>query len=157
MNNITQKCYNEECQNKGIYKCSVCKISLYCSKQCQEDDWCIHKKLCVDKYIPEHIPFLQHQNEDDLIIVYSKYEDLLPNSDPKCMGKFVPQWFITDYVNENRGVFIPAGKTIMCTYKEMEEFGMAQINHQLSANIKKVLFHHSERILKVNNMDPFDR
>jgi hypothetical protein len=30
----------------GMYKCSRCKGVLYCSKQCQKDDWPMHRLFC---------------------------------------------------------------------------------------------------------------
>lgn len=37
-------CYSVK--EKNFKKCSNCKISTYCSKQCQQNDWKIHKVVC---------------------------------------------------------------------------------------------------------------
>jgi hypothetical protein len=42
-------CYNNKyCTNTGqdYQHCSICKISTYCSKDCQKTDWENHKKMC---------------------------------------------------------------------------------------------------------------
>jgi len=44
----TRKC--NYCKKEGesikLYKCSRCKISEYCSKECQTNDWKVHKLEC---------------------------------------------------------------------------------------------------------------
>jgi plasmid rolling circle replication initiator protein Rep len=34
------------CENKATYQCGKCKITRYCSKECQIEDWERHKKIC---------------------------------------------------------------------------------------------------------------
>ena len=36
----------EEVVKRIIKKCSNCKVIHYCSKECQRNDWPIHKKVC---------------------------------------------------------------------------------------------------------------
>lgn len=46
------ECKNEEdiTSNSGTFKvCGKCRSAKYCSKQCQEKHWSIHKKFCFDK------------------------------------------------------------------------------------------------------------
>lgn len=33
-------------QSQKFLKCSGCFEVRYCSKECQKDDWCAHKKIC---------------------------------------------------------------------------------------------------------------
>ena len=35
-----------QCHNTGTSKCGRCKVSTYCSKECQASHWPIHKQLC---------------------------------------------------------------------------------------------------------------
>jgi hypothetical protein len=39
-------CANIKCINKGNKRCSKCKMVYYCSKECQINNWSIHKKSC---------------------------------------------------------------------------------------------------------------
>jgi hypothetical protein len=34
------------CQSRGLMKCGRCKITYYCSKECQKKHWSQHKKVC---------------------------------------------------------------------------------------------------------------
>ena len=36
-------------KKKQLHLCNGCKLSLYCSKKCQEYDWKRHKKICRDR------------------------------------------------------------------------------------------------------------
>jgi len=42
------KCFNSNCFNDGLKKCSKCRIVLYCSEGCQYEDWKKHKEDCID-------------------------------------------------------------------------------------------------------------
>lgn len=43
--------YCEGCERdfpkQELRKCGNCKLSTYCSKECQKNDWKSHKKLCA--------------------------------------------------------------------------------------------------------------
>ena len=44
-----RNCHNreEDCNQKNGYKvCSRCKVTYYCSRECQLEDWPNHKKIC---------------------------------------------------------------------------------------------------------------
>jgi hypothetical protein len=41
------ECARHGCDQMGKSKCLACGTEYYCSRQCQEDDWKIHKMLCV--------------------------------------------------------------------------------------------------------------
>jgi hypothetical protein len=34
------------CPNKTAQQCSVCKVAYYCSRECQLQDWKVHKLIC---------------------------------------------------------------------------------------------------------------
>lgn len=40
------KCANAGCDNQATQRCAKCKLVYYCSKNCQEEHWAIHKSLC---------------------------------------------------------------------------------------------------------------
>lgn len=35
------------CAKLGLFKCAACNDKLYCSKECQTQDWKVHKKKCA--------------------------------------------------------------------------------------------------------------
>ncbi len=48
--NLTNASGHHSCSNcgkRGKYRCSRCMQSRYCSRQCQEDHWEVHKPSCV--------------------------------------------------------------------------------------------------------------
>jgi len=50
---ISEACHSDRCKNKWQkkpkYKCTRCKQAFYCSKECQEEQWEIHRMFCVKK------------------------------------------------------------------------------------------------------------
>ena len=53
---------NKECDyceiketNIKFSKCSACKCTYYCSKECQKKDWSIHKKICNNRSFTHEI------------------------------------------------------------------------------------------------------
>lgn len=40
------KCFYTTCENQGLYRCSICKIALYCSADHQKLHWKQHKISC---------------------------------------------------------------------------------------------------------------
>lgn len=107
---------------------------------------------------------LNHNNTDtlyghdanDLIVVYFRYEDIY--NDNKYNGRFFPQWFCTDLVNESHGVFIPANKLILCTYTEMASLCIKSMKaNKISGAHKKVKFYYYPNVLVVNGQDPYVR
>jgi hypothetical protein len=43
---LLNECSNTECQKIGNLYCSKCKTCVYCSKDCQKENWKLHKKIC---------------------------------------------------------------------------------------------------------------
>lgn len=46
-----QACCNPECREtrnttKKMFTCTACKVALYCSPECQREDWAAHKPIC---------------------------------------------------------------------------------------------------------------
>ena len=39
-------CGKQGCPNRGLKKCTLCRIICYCSKDCQRKDWSVHKTTC---------------------------------------------------------------------------------------------------------------
>ena len=42
------KCVSRGCSNFSYLKCQDCRFAYYCSKECQEKDWVIHRNYCHD-------------------------------------------------------------------------------------------------------------
>lgn len=42
-----KQCAN--CSKEAIKKCSQCVITYYCSRECQVENWTIHKSICKAK------------------------------------------------------------------------------------------------------------
>lgn len=56
-----KKCWN--CDNgEGVNRCSRCKVSVYCGRQCQSFHWTIHKDQCKGK-----------NNQMSVFIFYSNF------------------------------------------------------------------------------------
>ena len=36
----------EKCGAEAVKRCGKCKRSWYCRRQCQVEDWKVHKKIC---------------------------------------------------------------------------------------------------------------
>lgn len=50
---IVKVCYNCKKEEKNMSTCSKCKIILYCSRECQKQDWERHKATCNRDQKPE--------------------------------------------------------------------------------------------------------
>jgi len=75
-------------------------------------------------FIPIHTTKLRGHHPNDLIIIYSKYQDLETKElNPEFMGKYVAQWFATDYVNDKRGISMPVSTPLLFTYEQMANVG----------------------------------
>jgi hypothetical protein len=44
---FSKQCTAPGCTNEGTKKCATCRVSYYCSKECQKKDWKAHKKKCA--------------------------------------------------------------------------------------------------------------
>ena len=75
-----QPCGNPECTMNGELKCTRCKTSYYCSKECQHICWKTHKKTCkketefldVDGLLPD----TKHDIGDKMFRMSSNLEHL---------------------------------------------------------------------------------
>ncbi|KAH7394349.1 hypothetical protein BKA66DRAFT_557395 [Pyrenochaeta sp. MPI-SDFR-AT-0127] len=38
-----------ESQVSSLKNCARCKVTLYCNRECQKDDWKVHKKICASQ------------------------------------------------------------------------------------------------------------
>jgi hypothetical protein len=110
-------------------------------------------------YQPTITTKLRGHGPNDLIIIYSKFEDLISKERhiESALGKYIPQWFGIDYQTETSGITIPADQITICTYEQMEEFGRKMMKGVVKGKIAKVLFYYSDSILAVNDMDPFTK
>lgn len=46
LEDYTNRCYNCNKVTKDIKACSGCKVTYYCSRECQKKDWSMHKREC---------------------------------------------------------------------------------------------------------------
>lgn len=105
---------------------------------------------------PEHTIKLRGHRKNDLIIIYSKYEDLVTEyQTPEAMGLNIPQWFCIDYTTMMGGISRPLPEPSICTYEKMKEEGIATMEEHYNVKIKRVLFYHAEKIFLIKNQAPF--
>lgn len=149
---IEEKCSNcnKKITDKTI-KCEKCpSINLnYCSKNCCQK----HKHNCKIGKI-KHCNNFEERKENDIIIVYTKFEYLHP-SDKRYIGTYIPQWVVIDQSN---GEFcIPFNSAIICqTYKQMKKLALYKLIEILNVKPKNIYFHYvlTEFIIKDNK--PFE-
>ncbi|KAI0890141.1 uncharacterized protein GGS22DRAFT_150092 [Annulohypoxylon maeteangense] len=85
------------CWKKGGELCGRCKSSCYCSKECQKEDWSLHKKVCriaaaappkSERPSPYHIQAIFcPENTDTYEFVWVK---CFPNLDHPEGPRFIP-------------------------------------------------------------------
>ena len=72
------KCRNSNCANFSYLKCSECKEVVYCSVQCQEEDYDEHSMVCDDlssnhslkQLVPKELQNLLlqiHRNKEEVV------------------------------------------------------------------------------------------
>ena len=44
------QCQSRSCENLTLLKCSRCKLSRYCSRRCQANDYSEHQRICPKLY-----------------------------------------------------------------------------------------------------------
>ncbi|KDR71252.1 hypothetical protein GALMADRAFT_254071 [Galerina marginata CBS 339.88] len=80
--------------NKRMSKCARCKFQLYCSRQCQKDDWPDHKQWCGDeeKQLSFILKYAMRMNNDDdflqslgLALAEEFYKTFTTTPNPKRM------------------------------------------------------------------------
>jgi len=64
------------CSKKGNKICGKCFSQYYCSKECQAEDWKIHKLTCQQKKPKPRLPQTSLFNETDLILGYSEEDEV---------------------------------------------------------------------------------
>ena len=116
------------------------------------------------RYKPVHTKRLRGHKPRDLIIIYSKYEDLMPGDNITREELYIPQWIGTDYVNNKRGLSIAFDEVNICTYEEMAELGLRNINQKLAelgtrsidhyCKSNRVFFFYHDRIMAINGINP---
>ena len=110
----------------------------------------------MTEFVPIQTEKLTGHHPNDIIVIYSKYEDLEnKNLNPEFIGKYVPQWLVTDYVNSRRGISLPMSQPILCTYKQMYSMGRENMGKYCKGKINRILFYYSKTIISINDMTPF--
>jgi len=114
-------------------------------------------QVAPETYTAIHTDKLRGHKHNDLIIIYSKLNELFPhNTNIQASELFVPQWFGTDYVNIRRGVSVPLDKPIGCTFEQMATLGKQTMNRKVKGGVDRVLFYHTDTILSICGMRPFN-
>lgn len=106
-------------------------------------------------FTPNHTQKLRRHHPNDIIIIYSKYEDVKDDNHPDYVSKFFPQWVGTDYVNDRTGITIPLNELILCTYPQMANLATKYISQVCNSKVRKILFYYSPTVIVINNMEPF--
>lgn len=76
-------------------KCSKCKSSFYCDRNCQKRDWKVHKQKCISSDKPTEIKIVEPLQAIDVSNLNLKVEVRLKSNGKKGV-------FTTDYVKVRR-------------------------------------------------------
>jgi len=88
-----EKCNKYSDDKNQLKKCSICKFTYYCSKECQKLDWTNHKKYC-------NIDFIDMNKSDKLKTnIISKYITIL---DKEISDRYKDKnYFIVNIIDNN--------------------------------------------------------
>lgn len=147
---MTDQCVVCHTDTSTPLKCETCaSVNLnYCSNKCLH----AHQHDCQVNNI-QHRNKFRLSDENDVMIVYSKFEHLHPD-DKEYIGYYIPQWISTDLVNETRGVHSPLNIQVLCqSYQQMIALALYKITKEIPFKPKNIYFHYvtSEFILCNNN------
>ena len=53
------QCGNDNCTERGIKRCEICRNTHYCSRQCQVKHWNIHKLQCEGKKVEKQQQYIE--------------------------------------------------------------------------------------------------
>lgn len=133
-----------KCEN-----CSSLKLN-YCNEICRNK----HNHDCQPDQI-QHLNKMMLKNDDDVIIIYSKFEYLYPINN-KYNGWYVPQWVSTDVVSKTRGIHLPLNSGVICqNHRQMKDLALFRITKAVSFKPRNVYFYYANGKFKMNNTDPF--
>jgi hypothetical protein len=101
-----------------------------------------------------HTDHLKGHDASDIIVVYSKYEDIITT--PQVQKKlYFPQWICTDMVTETSGIWLPMPQRVACTYEEMKDLALNGLKNLVSGPFGNIKFYYQSTILVVNGTTPF--
>jgi len=118
---IATPCF--KCSNLTAVRCSKCKTTAYCSKDCQAEDWNVHKIFC------QSLPFPESQKALDLSLRKIKGILLKPNSLKPSLIEVQMDVKFGDKMLPNTKSLISAD----------ESYNYMQRNHVKKANLKDTL------------------
>lgn len=133
-----------------ILKCEKCdSIEInYCSEQCKTN----HTHDCQSGKI-QHLNTYMLENENDVIIVYTKFEHLYGEEYKGC---YVPQWISTDLVSKTRGIHSPLSNIVICqNYEQMQKLAISKITKEITFKPRNVYFHYVVGLFRLCNSKPF--
>lgn len=104
-----------------------------------------------------HVDQLKGHDAHDIIVVYSKYEDVITKAKEGPIPKklYFPQWICTDMVSESSGIWLPMPQLVACTYEEMKELALLGLKDAVKGPFGPVKFYYQSNILTINGATPF--
>ena len=107
----SRNCENNDCTKRGDMKCTRCKSSFYCSRECQRKCWKNHKKNCkdgpefldIDDVLPDSKPNLCQEGFQlaNMINCLGMEDNVLPPFDSEYSRKFPLDKLGYKVLNEN--------------------------------------------------------
>lgn len=114
------------------------------------------------EYNPIFTDKLNGHHPNDLIVIYMKYEDRIEDNankvnesyNKKHSGKYIPQWFSINRVDDKSSISLPAS-SLICTFKEIENYGRKSMSRLVRGGVRNVLFYYSSDVINMYGMSPF--
>lgn len=109
--------------------------------------------LVLKEKIPEHTNDFLTKGANDIVIIYSRFEDLFPGN-KVAVGAFIPQWVGIGLSDKQHGWCINFSGTpkVLKTYNEMIELDMKKLR---ISKINRVLFYYKDSLTTINEYEPF--
>ncbi len=158
------------CGKKGIFQCSKCKQSFYCSKQCQVKDWSYHKMSCKIEAAPitiaclEDYSVIDNPTENDKLsceLYMNKHffnKELVIPLDDYTIYKTME--ILIRYILKNKKYFILATFNGETDHKKIKtstdicvkKYGLLYLNmlfEKMNIIPEKIAFHNSKLIYNI--------
>lgn len=94
-----------------------------------------HKKYLTqvkEKHNPEHVNTFEVKNRNDVIILYSQFEDLFPSQKNKdTIGTFIPQWVGMGLVDDKSGFCFSFKTPTVCqSYSDIKDLSLKELKNK---------------------------
>lgn len=109
--------------------------------------------LKLKETVPEHTDEFQTKGPNDIVIIYSRFEDLFPGN-KEAVGGFIPQWVGFGIINDCSGFCNNFSRqpSVCQTYKQMTEFALKKL---ITSKIQNISFCYKNYCVTINEMSPF--